>query len=976
MTTKANRRWIVIGLLALGAAMNRPAEAQPLSDAAPLPSEPGVETLLQGPIHEAFAKPIDVDPSAGIVTAKEPPAPVQELPPEVKPEGEDSIWISGYWAWEPEREDFVWISGVWRLPPPGQRWIPGYWTEAESGYQWIAGFWAPMEVEQVDYLPVPPESLDHGPTSPQPSESYFWVSGCWIWRDGAYAWRPGYWAPYYEQWVWVPAHYVWTPQGCIFVEGFWDYTIVERGQVFAPVYFDQVVYTQPTYVYSPRVALNVSNLLVHLFVNPSHGHYYCGDYYGTRYRDRGFQTWSSYYSRPAHFDPLFAYYNTYYRTQGVNYVERLEQWHTYYERNEAVRPPRTLREQVQLVSQTVNTNNININNNSIQNAILGQTVDQLLEGRNTQRRYQRVAEEQRRELAQSARDLRQVIEARAQVEVAADSLTADARQADVAQPNGRQEDDRQADARQRDPQAQSRGANAAAKRARLRLPQTPRLAAQNAPGAGSAQAPPTTGTDGEQAPTTQPGAVAGAPATPPRPDRATGADAGATAETSPGGRSTPPRPDATADRPVPGQPDRSEATTRRNRPSATANDSPQAPPSRDPETGDRRPRQPGATAADAPRPRREGTQPGDNLLPPPPGARSDDPTATGADATLPGAPDRTQRPNAQLPNDRARRSDDLNTAPEALPEERRTQRPTLPDVRETPESREPIPGAGRDTPRATPDDPRSALPGVTPGLDPSNVSPRGAPSERAPNNRSTRGANELPTLPPRERTGREEDAFAPRTGRDRPTPRIPGIEPNGRNSQSALDPRQDDPARTLPPSSRGGASSRTLPPSVRGLEDRGSRPGAGGQLPSSRLDEGRSPTPRGRTLSPGFDQQRDAGRNESPYRGNPANVPGGSLGRGNSSSNERPRSLPPGFGSSNSERSTQPRLDTQPRFEAPSGAGRGNRPESFDSAPRGRSVEQSGQERGRSSGNNSAGRSSRSDERPDRNDKEKNKNKD
>src|SRR5689334_9895592 len=78
--------------------------------------QPGVELQTRGPIHEAFAEAIGTAPAIGLVVPKQPPEPVNEIPPDVKPEG-DVVWIPGYWAWDDERNDFLWVSGVWRVPP-------------------------------------------------------------------------------------------------------------------------------------------------------------------------------------------------------------------------------------------------------------------------------------------------------------------------------------------------------------------------------------------------------------------------------------------------------------------------------------------------------------------------------------------------------------------------------------------------------------------------------------------------------------------------------------------------------------------------------------------------------------------------------------------------------------------------------------------------------------------------------------------
>jgi len=119
-----------------------------------------VEFLTRGPMHEAFAEPYQANPEETLVVAKQPPEPINELPPNYRPEGNDVAWIPGYWAWDDERTDFIWISGVWRDFPPGQQWIPGYWHQVPTGYQYVGGFWIGGDVADVAYLPTPPASLD------------------------------------------------------------------------------------------------------------------------------------------------------------------------------------------------------------------------------------------------------------------------------------------------------------------------------------------------------------------------------------------------------------------------------------------------------------------------------------------------------------------------------------------------------------------------------------------------------------------------------------------------------------------------------------------------------------------------------------------------------------------------------------------------------------------------------------------------
>src|SRR5439155_23084190 len=69
----------------------------------------GVEVQARGPIHEAFATPTaEAKPTYGV--PKKPPAPIEEMPPEERPEG-DAVWIGGCWAWGDDRAEVLWVSG-------------------------------------------------------------------------------------------------------------------------------------------------------------------------------------------------------------------------------------------------------------------------------------------------------------------------------------------------------------------------------------------------------------------------------------------------------------------------------------------------------------------------------------------------------------------------------------------------------------------------------------------------------------------------------------------------------------------------------------------------------------------------------------------------------------------------------------------------------------------------------------------------
>ncbi|WP_165074297.1 YXWGXW repeat-containing protein [Paludisphaera rhizosphaerae] len=333
----------------------------------------GVEVLTRGPVHEAFAVPVVNDPKPGLVVRKTPPKPIEEMPPDQKPAGDQVQWMPGYWSWDQGREDFVWVSGIWREPPPGRQWVPGYWNPIADGVQWVPGAWIPIANTapgnldasvvaaqgEAAYLPEPPASLEVGPNIPQPAGEVFWSPGCWMWRQTRYVWRPGFWAAVQPAWVWVPAHYVWTPGGFLFVDGFWDLPVIDRGILFAPVYYAQPVYLQPAYVYTPTITIAAPGLVANLFVQPTYNHYCFGDYYDPSFLAVGvFPSFSFAYVSgprpPAFYDPLFTFYASVNVRSNPGWMAQCRQDYVQRRDHMDMRPPRTYIEQTRIVQTNIN----------------------------------------------------------------------------------------------------------------------------------------------------------------------------------------------------------------------------------------------------------------------------------------------------------------------------------------------------------------------------------------------------------------------------------------------------------------------------------------------------------------------------------------------------------------------------------------------------------------------------------------------
>ncbi len=358
MTAQLPRTFCVALCLSV-LAICRAQDAAPPNNAEPK----GVEVLARGPVHEAFANP-SVEPRPTPMIQKKPPTAIEEMAPEERPEG-DVVWIGGYWAYDDDRRDFLWVSGCWRTKPASREWVPGYWRDVDGQFQWVPGFWTaaqedPQQQKQLTYFPQPPAPPQIAPPGPPPADE-FYVPGYWVWHGDHYVWRAGYFTRVRPGYVYVASHYRWTPGGYVYIPGYWDYDVSRRGLLYAPVIVDPAV-VGPTFVYTPRYAVNDALVVDAFFVRPATCHYYFGDYYGPGYVTLGYEPCVVYSRR--YYEPIIVYRQWEYRAQ-PRWLEVQIVLHNDRALGRAPLPPRTLVQQNTIIQNNVTVNNVTVNNTTV-----------------------------------------------------------------------------------------------------------------------------------------------------------------------------------------------------------------------------------------------------------------------------------------------------------------------------------------------------------------------------------------------------------------------------------------------------------------------------------------------------------------------------------------------------------------------------------------------------------------------------------
>jgi hypothetical protein len=403
----------------------------------PTPSEEQPQVLTRGPVHEAFAEPVDLNTQPPVFAPIEPPASITENLPAEKPVGDQFVWVPGYWGWDSERNCYIWVSGCWRAAPPSRYWVPGYWSRTDMGWQWVPGFWAQVSnVQQIEYLPAPPAIPVVEPPGAPPTDDNIWVPPCWYWFGGQYVWRPGYWLAAQDGWVWSPSHYVCTPRGYVFVAGHWDYSLRRRGVLFAPVYFPGHYYERPGFSYSLSVAVDIGNLEFGLFTYPRYCHYYFGDYYDNFYIGIGIFPWYECRHHNYWYDPIYEHDR--WRHHKVDRDWDNHERHEYDRRrdNKDLRPSRTYREMEQRETKLPEADRNRMR--------MAGPMDKIVADKKSPMKFEQVRNDTKLKISQGSTDIRKFGDDRSRWEstrVTEKSVQQDTRQRgpSITQPNGGKE---------------------------------------------------------------------------------------------------------------------------------------------------------------------------------------------------------------------------------------------------------------------------------------------------------------------------------------------------------------------------------------------------------------------------------------------------------------------------------------------------------------------------------------------------------
>ncbi len=144
------------------------------------------------------------------------------------------------------------------------------------------------------------------------------------------------------------------PSGYLFVGGYWDMPVANRGLMFAPVYYPQPIYAQPNFMFTPSITIAGPAVTANLFVSAGTNQYLFGNFYAQNFLSVGITPWFSFSiggGQPAFFDPLFSYYAVVNIRQNPGWIAQVRRDYILRRDNVAMRPAATYLEEMRRIER-------------------------------------------------------------------------------------------------------------------------------------------------------------------------------------------------------------------------------------------------------------------------------------------------------------------------------------------------------------------------------------------------------------------------------------------------------------------------------------------------------------------------------------------------------------------------------------------------------------------------------------------------
>ena len=270
-------------------------------------ADPNVEVMTRGPVHEAYAVPVSAGQTAGVIVPKQPPAPIEEVPPDMKPEGAERRLDSRLLELGRRTQGFHLgqrrvARAAARLPLDARLLAGGAGPGVPVGFRLLdAGPCA----KKRPIMPSRHKASRPGPPVRRPART---ISGSPATGNGrgplclAARLLGGAASPIGSGCRRLITGVRGAGSMCLAI-GIIRWSAA--GWSFRPSI------SRPVAVYRPAVCLDVGVFSFSLFCRPGYGHYYFGDYYDDRYVAFGIRPWFYFNSPRYGYDPLFGYYRWY-----------------------------------------------------------------------------------------------------------------------------------------------------------------------------------------------------------------------------------------------------------------------------------------------------------------------------------------------------------------------------------------------------------------------------------------------------------------------------------------------------------------------------------------------------------------------------------------------------------------------------------------------------------------------------------------